>query len=30
MISDEELRPYFPLPRVLDGLFDVAARLFGV
>ena len=20
-ISDEELRPYFPLPRVLDGLF---------
>jgi oligopeptidase A len=28
--SDEELRPYFPLPRVLDGLFDLARRLFGV
>ena len=29
-VSQEELRPYFPLPRVLDGLFDVARRLFGV
>jgi oligopeptidase A len=29
-ISDEELRPYFPLPRVLDGLFQVAARLYGI
>jgi len=28
--SDEELRPYFPLPRVLDGLFGLAERLFGV
>jgi oligopeptidase A len=28
--SQEELRPYFPLPRVLDGLFGVAERLFGV
>ncbi len=28
--SDEELRPYFPLPRVLDGLFALAERLFGV
>lgn len=28
--KDEELRPYFPLPRVLDGLFGVAERLFGV
>jgi oligopeptidase A len=28
--SDEALRPYFPLPRVLDGLFDLARRLFGV
>ncbi|MEM7261170.1 MAG: M3 family metallopeptidase [Planctomycetota bacterium] len=28
--TDEELRPYFPLPRVLDGLFEVATRLFGV
>jgi oligopeptidase A len=29
-ISQEELRPYFPLPRVLAGLFAVAERLFGV
>jgi oligopeptidase A len=29
-ISQEELRPYFPLPRVLDGLFSVAERLFDV
>jgi oligopeptidase A len=29
-VSQEELRPYFPLPRVLGGLFEVAARLFGV
>ncbi|HTT42568.1 MAG TPA: M3 family metallopeptidase [Steroidobacteraceae bacterium] len=29
-VSQEELRPYFPLPRVLDGLFEVAERLFGV
>ena len=29
-ISQEELRPYFPLPRVLAGLFAVAEKLFGV
>ena len=29
-ISQEELRPYFPLPRVLDALFSVAEKLFGV
>ena len=28
--SEEELRPYFPLPRVLDGLFALVGRLFGV
>jgi oligopeptidase A len=28
--NDEELRPYFPLPRVLNGLFALAERLFGV
>jgi oligopeptidase A len=28
--TDEELRPYFALPRVLDGLFATAKRLFGV
>ncbi|MGA1622408.1 MAG: M3 family metallopeptidase [Synechocystis sp.] len=26
----EALRPYFPLPQVLDGLFALAKRLFGV
>jgi oligopeptidase A len=26
----EELRPYFPLPQVLDGLFALVKRLFGV
>jgi oligopeptidase A len=29
-VSQEELRPYFPLPGVLGGLFEVAQRLFGV
>ncbi|TCK03581.1 oligopeptidase A [Marinobacterium mangrovicola] len=29
-ISQQELRPYFPLPKVLDGLFAVAGRLFDV
>ncbi len=28
--SAEELRPYFPLPQVLKGLFDLVKRLFGV
>lgn len=28
--NSEELRPYFPLPQVLDGLFSLAKRLFGV
>jgi oligopeptidase A len=28
--SEEELRAYFPLPRVLEGLFSLAQRLFGV
>ena len=28
--SDEEIRPYFPLPRVLEGLFFVTEKLFGV
>ncbi|MDB9314930.1 M3 family metallopeptidase [Spirulina sp. CS-785/01] len=26
----EELRPYFPLSQVLDGLFGLAKRIFGV
>lgn len=29
-ISQEELRPYFPISRVLSGLFSVVERLFGV
>lgn len=28
--TQEELRPYFPLPQVLDGLFGLVKRLFGV
>jgi len=28
--SDEELRPYFPLPRVMDGLFGVMQKLYGI
>jgi oligopeptidase A len=29
-ISDEQLRPYFPLPRVLDGLFALAKKVFNI
>lgn len=29
-VSQEEMRPYFPLPQVLSGLFEVAGRLFGI
>jgi oligopeptidase A len=28
--SAEDLRPYFPMQRVLEGLFDLARRLFGI
>ena len=28
--NEEELRPYFPLPQVLEGLFGIAQRLFDV
>ena len=28
--KSEDLRPYFPMPKVLDGLFRLARRLFGV
>src|SRR5690606_8541057 len=27
--SQEELRPYFPLPKVLEGLFAIIGRLYG-
>jgi oligopeptidase A len=29
-ISDAQLRPYFPLQRVLDGMFSVVNRLYGI
>ena len=29
-IDDEVIRPYFPLDRVLDGMFEVARRVFGL
>ena len=29
-ISDDELRQYFPVQKVLDGLFELAAKLYGV
>ncbi len=28
--SEEDLKPYFPLPAVLDGLFAIVGRAFGV
>ena len=28
--DEEALRPYFPLDRVLEGLFEIARRLYGV
>lgn len=29
-LDEEALRPYFPVDRVLTGLFDIVGRLFGV
>ncbi len=29
-ISDEQLRPYFPEQRVLEGLFEVVNRIYGI
>ena len=29
-VSQEELRPYFPLPKVLAGLFALTTRLYGI
>ena len=28
--TDEELRPYFQLPKVLEGMFGLVQRLFGI
>ncbi|HEX9852508.1 MAG TPA: M3 family metallopeptidase [Woeseiaceae bacterium] len=30
VISEEALRQYFPVNRVMEGLFDLASRLYGV
>ncbi|MBT8447089.1 MAG: M3 family metallopeptidase [Gammaproteobacteria bacterium] len=29
-VADEQLRPYFPLERVLDGMFAITGRIFGL
>jgi oligopeptidase A len=29
-VSDEQLRPYFPVDSVLNGLFDVVGKLYGL
>ncbi len=28
--SDDELRPYFPMPRVLEGMFSLAEKIFSI
>jgi oligopeptidase A len=28
--SDEDVRPYFPLHRVIEGLFEIVRRLYGI
>lgn len=29
-VSQEAIRPYFPLPKVLSGLFELTRRLYGI
>lgn len=29
-LSQEDIRPYFPLPKVIDGLFNIVQRLYGI
>ncbi len=29
-ISQEELKPYFPAPQVINGMFDVVGKLYGI
>ncbi len=28
--TDEQIRPYFPLPKVLDGVFKLVHKLFQI
>ncbi|TAM02612.1 MAG: M3 family peptidase, partial [Rhodanobacter sp.] len=29
-LDEEQLKPYFPLPAVIDGLFELTTRLYGI
>ena len=29
-LSQEEIRPYFPLPAVISGLFEIVGKLYGI
>ncbi len=29
-LDEEQLKPYFPLPAVIDGLFELTGRLYGI
>ena len=29
-MTDEDLRDYFPLPRLMNGIFALCAEMFGV
>ena len=29
-LKEEDLRPYFQLPAVIDGMFELASKLFGI
>lgn len=29
-LSQEDIRPYFPLPKVIEGLFTIVERLYGI